>query len=204
MKVPVSNKNKLSDGKRKKIKRIGITLLAVVFSFVSALVIIAGVFQDRIAAMFLSQLYHYTHAEITHSDVSFSVIRKFPMASLQINNICVNDMKDKKCLLQAEKIFLQFNMFDLLRNTYIIRKITLSNADLHLIIDKEGRNNWDIFQRNDTLPMQNVTVDLRAIQLNEVNFLFEHHRQKLTASALIDHLSAKGNFNEHVFTAYIS
>jgi hypothetical protein len=126
------------------------------------------------------------------------------MASLQINNIHAKDLQGEHTLLQAEKIFLQFNVLDLLRNNYTIRRIDISNADLHLIINQKGEVNWDIFQFNDSVSSENVEVRLNTVQLKEVKLLFEHELQKVIVSTLVDHLSAKGNFSENIFTTYLS
>jgi hypothetical protein len=126
------------------------------------------------------------------------------MASLQINDIQAKDLQGERILLEAEKIFLQFNVLDLLRSNYTIRRVDISNADLHLIINEQGENNWDIFQFNDSIQSENVEVHLNTIQLGNFRLLFEHYPQKLILSTLIEHLSAKGNFSEHIFTAHIS
>ncbi|MDR0603159.1 MAG: hypothetical protein LBG80_02505 [Bacteroidales bacterium] len=190
--------------KGKLLKKIGIILCAVILSFLLLSTVLTFVFQDKIANIFLMHLYKTTKVEIKHKSISFSLIRKFPMASLQINDIHVKDLQGIHNLLQAEKIFLQFNVLDLLRNNYTIRRIDISNADLHLIINEKGENNWNIFQFNDSIQSENVEVRLNTIQLNKVKLLFEHHPQKIIVSSLVEYLSAKGNFSENVFTAHLS
>jgi len=165
---------------------------------------LAFAFQDKIADVVLTQVYRYTKVEIKHEKVSFSLIRKFPMASLQVNDIQANDLQGENTLLKAEKIFLQFNVLDLLRNNYTIRKIDISNADLHLIINEKGENNWNIFQLNDTAKSENVTLHLNTIQLQKVNVLFEHKQQKMSVLTTVNRLSAKGNFSDNVFVTNIS
>ncbi|MDR2410593.1 MAG: hypothetical protein LBE13_21120 [Bacteroidales bacterium] len=190
--------------KRKLLKKTGIILASVIFFFLLLSTVLTFVFQDKIASIFLMHLYKSTKVEIQHKSISFSLIRKFPMASLQINDIHVKDLQGDHNLLQAEKIFLQFNVLDLVRNNYTIRRIDISNADLHLLINEKGENNWNIFQFNDSIPSENIEVRLNTIQLNKVKLLFEHHPQKIIVSTLVDHLSAKGNFSENIFTTHLS
>ncbi|MDR0682885.1 MAG: hypothetical protein LBG15_13715 [Dysgonamonadaceae bacterium] len=190
--------------KRKLLKKIGIIFGSVIFSFLLLSTVLTFVFQDKIAHIFLMHLYKSTKVEIKHESISFSLLRKFPMASLQINDIHVKDLQGDHNLLQAEKIFLQFNVLDLLRNNYTIRRVDIYNADLHLIINENGENNWNIFQFNDSIQSEKVEVRLNTIQFKKVKLLFEHNPQKTIVSTLVDHLSAKGNFSENIFTTHLS
>ena len=198
------NRNVEKKKKIKTIKKIIFIVVAIVAIFLLCAAVLTFAFQDKIADAVLTQVYKYTKVEIKHEKVSFSLIRKFPMASLQINDIQANDLQGKNTLLRAEKIFLQFNVFDLLQNNYTIRKIDISNADLHLIINEKGENNWDIFQFNDTAKSENVTLNLNTIQFQKVNLLFEHNKQKVKVFTAFNRLSAKGNFAENVFVTNIS
>ena len=196
--------NKAPKNRKKTIRKIVIVFFTVVLSFLLALVIIAAIFQDKIADVLLSQTYKFTKVEIKHKDVSLSMIRKFPMASLQINEIDVAGLQGNETLLKAEKIFLQFNILDLIRNNYTIRRIDISDADLQLVIDEKGRNNWDIFLLDDTAKSENVAIELNTIQLSNVSLSFEHKAEKIMVSSLFNHLSAKGNFSSAVFTTQLS
>ncbi len=198
------SENPQNKKKSKIVKKIIVVFLSVVFSFLLLAMILAFFFQDKIADMFLTQLYKYTKVEIEHKSVSFSLIRKFPMASLQVNGIQAKDLQGEHTLLKADKIFLQFSILDLARNNYTIRRIDISDADLHLIINEKGENNWNIFQLNDSVQPENVSVRLSMIQLHNVNLLFEHNQQKITVSTAVDRLSAKGNFSDNIFSTNIS
>ncbi|MCL2132174.1 MAG: hypothetical protein FWH36_06980 [Lentimicrobiaceae bacterium] len=188
------------DNKKEKkiVKKIALISCAVVLFFFAVAVVFAFVFEKKIAEVVLNQLYKQTTAEIKHKDISFSLIRKFPMASLQINHLEVNESD-----VQADMIFLQFSILDMFRENYTIRKIRIENANLHLIVDKDGKNNWDIFV-TDTSQTKPVAVELKAIQLRNVDVHFEHHRQKLEVKTHIDNLSAKGNFYNRVFTTNLT
>ena len=193
----------MADKKEQK-KKIIIILFSVVLFFVLLIAVLAFAFQDKIADVVLNQLYKQTKVEIKHEKVSFSLMRKFPMASLQVSDIEAKDLQGKNTLLKAEKITAQFNVFDLLRNNYTIRKIEISYADLHLIINEKGENNWNIFHTKDSVQSENVTLQLNMIRLQKVNVIFEHYPQKLTASVHFNRLDAKGDFAENVFVANLS
>jgi len=193
---------------RRIFRKIAIIACAVAVFVVMAAVVLAFVFENRIAEVVLNQLYKNTTAEVKHKDISFSLLRKFPMASLQINNLTVDvPVDDSKTghapSLQADMVFLQFSIWDMFRENYTIKKITVKNAALHLIVYKDGKNNWDIFIK-DTSETKPVSIELKAIQLRNVDFRFEHRKQKLDIAAHFDHLSAKGDFNNRIFSTNLS
>ena len=193
----------LDKGKKRKIgKKIALISCAIVFFVFTIAVVLAFVFENKIAEVVLNQLYKTTRVEVKHKDISFSLIRKFPMASLQINSITVG-AEYVSPVLKADMIFLQFSVLDMFRENYTIRKIAVKNATLHLIIDKNGKNNWDIFI-SDTSQTKPVIVKLKAIQFRNVDVRFEHQPQKLDIATHFDHLSAKGNFSHRVFSANLT
>ena len=190
--------------KRKTAKKIIFIFIIIIAVFLLLAGVLAFAFGDKIADVVLTELYKYTKVEIKHKDVSFSLIRKFPMASLQVCDIEANDLQGKNTLLKAEKIFLQFNLFDLVRKNYTIRKVDIFNADLHLIINEKGENNWDIFRLDDTAKSENVNLHLNTVQFQKVNVWFEHNQQKINVLTTINRMSAKGNFSDNVFVANLS
>ena len=205
METVLEGEKKPIDKKKKKIgKRIVIISFSVILFVVLLATVLAFAFQDKIADVVLTQLYKYAKVEISHKKVSFSLIRKFPMASLQVNDIEAKDLQGKNVLLKAEKIYVQFNVFDLVKNNYTIRKIDISNADLHLIINEKGENNWAIFHTKDSVQLENVNLQLSMIRLQKVHVVFEHYRQKLAVSTTFNRLDAKGNFTDNVFVTNIS
>jgi hypothetical protein len=197
-------KNQNSNRKRKIIKRISSILLGAVLAFVLLSIVITTLFEDKIAAILLTRMYKYVKVEVTHKDVSFSLIRKFPMASLEVKDIYIMDLQGENVLFTAEKIFLQFNILDLFGDNYTIRRIDVADADLHLIMNEKGQNNWSIFQFDDMKPSENVELNLNRIRLSNVKLLVEHKKQKLVVSTFLHNLSAKGNFSDHIFTTHLS
>jgi len=179
-------------------KKITLISCAAVLFVLTTAVVLAFVFENKIAEVVLNQAYKNTTAEIKHKDISFSLLRKFPMASLQVNNINVVINNDFP-LLNADMIFLQFSILDVFRETYTLRKIEIKNADLHLIIDKDGTANWDIFIA-DTSETKPLSIELKTIQLHNVDVRFEHQQQKLDIATHCNNLAAKGNFNDRVFS----
>ncbi|MDR0368805.1 MAG: AsmA family protein [Bacteroidales bacterium] len=204
MEENISDKHKESGKRRRFFKRTVAVLVGTVSFVLVALVVTATVFQDKIADVVLNQIYRYANAEITHKTVSFSMIRKFPMASLQVGDMDVSGKHGGSTLLKAEHVFLQFNVLDLLRGNYTIRRIDIDHAQLQLITDEKGNNNWDIFNVNDSSKMENVSINLHSIQLKNVDVSYENEKEKIQAAVLFHHLSAKGNFHSEAFTAQLS
>ena len=139
-----SNTIKKKTSKKKKIiKRIiwGFTIF-IALLFLSA-GIIAYVFEDKIADIVLKELYKSMKTEIKHKNVSFSLIRKFPMASLKIDELQVQGFNEKRDMLSASSVYLHFNFLDLIRTDYKVKRIEIKKAELRLKVFKDGVANWD-------------------------------------------------------------
>ena len=115
--------NKTTDNNKKIlkiIKKISIIVGSIFIGLLILLSVVAIVFEDKIADLFLGKIYQYTSTKISHKDVSFSLIRKFPYAALEIESLIVESPNQiKEPLLIADKVYLQTNIFDLIKGDYV-------------------------------------------------------------------------------------
>jgi hypothetical protein len=115
------NRTKQAVTKKKLVKRILLIVTSVIVVLLLSATIIAYVFEDKIADVVLKELYKSIKTEVNHQDVSFSLIRKFPMASLQITQMKVQGFSEKRDVLSADYVFLQFNLFDVLTSNFKLK-----------------------------------------------------------------------------------
>ncbi|MDR1792327.1 MAG: AsmA-like C-terminal region-containing protein [Bacteroidales bacterium] len=186
--------------KKKWIKRLIVSLTVILLIFLLAGSLTAFLFEDKIANIVLEKIYEMSKTEITHKSVSFSLIRKFPMASLQVDNITAEGSVGEEKLLTAEHIYLKFNILDLLSKNYTIRKIDIENARLQLIVNEKGKCNWDIFTTDDTSDYE-VKIKLSDIKLSNVAVVYSDAEASVNVAVNVKSFTAKGDFSENVFEA---
>jgi len=91
-----------------------------------------------------------------------------------------------KCLVKAKNIFCTFNIKDLISGNYVIDEIWLENAKIFLRIDKDGNNNFTVFEPGITGTSESkpLTFELQKIYFKNVLFLFDNQQTKQTVHFL--------------------
>ncbi|MDX9889362.1 MAG: AsmA-like C-terminal region-containing protein [Bacteroidales bacterium] len=193
------NETKNNSFKQKhQLKKWCLILSCVVFFFILTAIVSAFIFEDKIADVVLKELYKSVKTEVKHKDISFSLLRKFPLASLQINNLKVKGYNDTEDLLTAKYIFLQFNIIDVLRSNYKLKRIEINQANLQLKTFSDNTNNWDIFQIQDSTTNE-FSIHLKTIKLQDVSIKYNNIKQNTKLMLWVNKFGAKGNFSEQIF-----
>lgn len=183
-------------------KILGITA-AIIASFMLILTIIAFACEDKIADLVLHKIYAYTTVDISHDKVSFSLIKRFPAASLEVNNLAVQEAHGPNKLLEARKVYLQCNLPDIISGNYTLRKVEISHARLLLAVNVKGENNWDIFIHQDTVSDNQFKIALNTIQLQQVDVSYLNAPSQVNVKVFAKKIQAKGDFDTAVFNADI-
>ncbi len=181
---------------------LGITM-AVMVAIILILTVIAFTFEDKIADLFLHKIYDYTTVDISHEKVSFSLIKRFPCASLEVNNITVQAACGTQNLLEAQKVYLQCNLPDIISGNYTLRKVEIAHARLFLAVNAKGKANWDIFIHEDTVSDSRFKIALNTILLQQVDVCYHDMPSQVNVQVFAKKIQAKGDFDTAVFHADI-
>ncbi|MGZ5242382.1 MAG: AsmA family protein, partial [Bacteroidia bacterium] len=144
------------------------TVFGIVF-LIGTAVLLSYVFEDKIKGLAIKEVNKVLVAkvEIKGSDINFSFLKHFPLASISFDNFIVKDPIGDGDLARAKSLSVQFNPFDILFGKYEIKKILLKDATLNLRINKHGKPNYIIWKVDTT------TIDETpfALQLNNISLL---------------------------------
>jgi len=136
------------------IRRILLYFIGILIVLSGLLIGLSYIFKDNITALFLSELNKRLQTEIKVKKVDFSVIRKFPYASIEFREIHSLSSKDYKSdgiqvngdtLFNFKSLFLEFSIYDLLSKNYKISKIHAIGGNLNIARDKSGNFNYQIW-----------------------------------------------------------
>jgi hypothetical protein len=136
------------------LKRIFITVGALLGIFLVAGVVLAYVYEDEVKTYALGRLSDYFVTEVSVYDVQLSLVSKFPMASLEFTDVMIRDAyKDttiqRDTLFQAKHLFLEFNIVDLFNSNYTIRSVEIEEGELTLKVNEDGEDNFHFWKASE-------------------------------------------------------
>jgi hypothetical protein len=190
----------------KVLKRIILALVLFIMLLVTGAVVASFVYQDRITALLVNGLNRQINTKIGVGSIHFSLLKKFPMASLEFRDIYAPSVKGFRTgfppdasdtLLQVHSLFLEFRVPDLIRKQYIIRSMQMVNGSVHLLIDSLGNENYHIWKAGSKDTSSSFSLELRNVKFNNIAVEYADAREKVRAESLIHKLSLKGNFSSH-------
>ncbi|CAN5536388.1 AsmA-like C-terminal region-containing protein [soil metagenome] len=128
----------------------------------------------RIKGIAIQQINNQLKTPAQVEDISFSIFRKFPYASIDFNSIKIQGSKVngyREPLLEARHVYLMFNLFNIFSDDLKLKKIGIDDASAHLFIDADGKVNYDIFKSN-TTSNKAFNLELEKVELTHVEMTY--------------------------------
>jgi len=149
-----------------------LSLLAIIISAI----VLAFIFEKNIKGYFVTELNKSLYAKISYHDFNVSFIRDFPYASIRLKGvqaIFLNDLNKKDTLLNAEKIFMKFSLWDFLKKNYTLKRIEISNATINMKVYKNGTDNFHFLKEKKEEKSQ-VNFNIEKLDLNNTIISFKN------------------------------
>ncbi len=188
------------------IKNILITLFVIIVLIITTGVIISYFFEDDVNAFFVKEIDKRLATKIDVQKINFSVLSKFPNASVEFSNVVAFSTKDlnKKefkahsvdTLFVAQKLFFEFNFIDLLHKKYNIRKIYIKNGKINLAVDSRGRDNYRILKSNNK-QKDDFNLNLKEIELSKVRVIYNNRIKRTLFQTYAENLALTGRFSSN-------
>ena len=151
-------------------------LLGIPVSLFLLATVAAWLLGPRIKDIAVQQINAYLTVPVSVDEIDFSLIRKFPYASVDFSGVRTKGAPvagTRGQLLDARHIFLQFSIWDVFSDDVNLKKITIQDAVCNLYVDAKGKENYDIFRKGsgsstfslglDEIVLHETTVHYRSI-----------------------------------------
>jgi hypothetical protein len=116
----------------------------------------------------ITQLNEQLAAPLVVSSIGISFIEQFPKVSVLFNNVELKDpVRAKQTLFRAQRVFVAFNIYDILTQNYHIKLIEADSGQCNIFIDAKGKANYNIFKPSDK-PEEDVFLKLSEIKLRNI------------------------------------
>jgi hypothetical protein len=189
----------------KYLRRTLLTLFFLLISLVGTGVLLAYIYEDEIKQLALKQLEKHLNTEliIDPQNIEFSVLRDFPYASLEFNDIKALDAivsQKKDTLFEAGRVSFQFNIVDLFHKNYHIKKISIQDVQLKLWVNKKGKDNYHFLKESKDTSSAGFAFALEKIVLSNIDVSYLDHRDASDHSFTVKEAALKGNFSSDNYT----
>ena len=154
------------------LKRILLALILFAILMISSSAVYIYYQQDELEQVVIKEINKRLKSPIKIGDIEFSVIKNFPFASIELNNILAIDAFQKDTLCEIELLQLKFNILDLYNNIFIIQELTLKNG-FASIYYKDSMPNYEIWHSTqDGSKEENTDFGLENISLENLKVTY--------------------------------
>ncbi len=140
---------------KKLLRIIGVFIVSVVL-FMLLLVVVAKIYEDKLASFTMEKLEDEISAPMSIGNVSLIPLFSFPRLSAEINDFWIGDPESQNAdtLFFIKSLKLSLDSRDLINRIYTINKLEISGLDFDYITDKNGKPNIDFLLKAfaDTMP----------------------------------------------------
>lgn len=165
-----------------KLKRIILYVFSFGIIFIASLVVVARIYQERIIKYVITKVNESLTSKILIEQIDFTLLRNFPRGTVVFTNVAALPSLDPKendnatmndTLFYFNKFEVEFNIFDLVTGNYRVKKVSASNGQVNLYINKKSQNNYT-FWKSDSLS-EAKDYDLQSVELSNIaiNFVNE-------------------------------
>ncbi len=180
---------------KKIITRISLALLALVLLLLGATLFISLRYKKQIGEQLLSAVNNSLTTEARVQDFDLSLFQRFPSISASLIGLEVQDTRGER-LCYAGALSATMSPFALFRNTLKIKSITLKDARINVLIDRQGNGNFDIFKSTEEdRKSGSMRISLAKAALEDIEVFYQDQLNDLRLEMLIADAALSGNFS---------
>jgi hypothetical protein len=180
-------------------------LLSTLLLVASSAFIVSVFYEKEVKNYIISQLNLQlkTKILIEPNDIHLSLLKDFPYASLRFENVTALDAipgEKKDTLFNAGSIALQFNVMDIFRKNYRIRKVEIEHVQLNIRVDKKGNDNYHFWKSSEaSQDTSSFSFALDKFHFKDVTVNYDYRPSRYLSSFTIDNAVFSGNFKGEKF-----
>lgn len=172
-------------------------LLAVLAIGLTALVVLARIYEDEVKQGLIGALNEQLNAPVAVSGMDLTLIARFPMASMNLHDVLIHEVRSDgvqpDTLLYAKELYLEFSLWGLFRGNYTLQRIHGDQARLYPGMDSKGAFNYVIWKTDSTSAAADIALE--QVSVKQLELRFRDVRSGLEISGHSDHMALKGLFN---------
>lgn len=147
---------------------------------VALLFILPVIYKSDIIKLTRTELSKTVNANIDFADMDLSLIRSFPDFNLSVEKLSISGKNQFKedTLLKLNNLSLALDIFSVFKGeNYIIKRITLTDPDVNILVLENGNANYDISFPEDNPPTKSTTTETSSnfsLSINKFRIINGH------------------------------
>jgi hypothetical protein len=171
-------------------------------------VVIVKFYGDDVQEYTMELINEQLDTKISVGEMGISVLRRFPNSSVFLNDVTVwsghrfdrtafgNVAPDT--LFFADRLYLQFNLPDLLRRKFTVKSLEAREGTLRILIDGEGNGNYMVRDRKDDRG-SGRPVEMRGVIVRDMDITYINIAKEIRSHLLLGEISLEGNFGNREY-----
>ncbi|WP_163715711.1 AsmA family protein [Mangrovibacterium lignilyticum] len=188
----------------KKAGKFVLYLMLSVLSLLVILAVVASLMQDKIVKLALEQVSETTNIPIETGEIDFSLIRNFPMATLDCRDLLISSPDSlrqsnsaKDTLLYVGRLYVSVQAKPLLKGIFEVRKVEIADADVFYEVDSLGKTNYDfLMDTKQSQPIDtasnSIYLDVKTFELNHVTCHYDDQKLNAQAKLVLEEVDLSG------------
>ncbi|MGE4287972.1 MAG: AsmA family protein [Salinivirgaceae bacterium] len=191
----------------KKLLKIVMYFFVILFALIVLLIVVAKLSEKKIAKLAVEKAGQVVNAPITINDVSFNLLRKFPFATIELNDVCLgayqypnpddSSQTTIDTLACIGKLYVSVKTRPLIKGEIDIIKVELLNTYAKYTVDSMGATNFDFLMdttavaeepETDTTPSTPLNITLKELTLKNIVLNYDDASLKAKAQVGIPRL----------------
>ncbi len=190
----------------KLIKKLSIFLALFIAIYVLLTVLATVFYGDDIERLVVKEINKQINTRADVGSIEFSIFRSFPFADINFTDVIIfsgsafNKREfrnyDSDTLLKAKNVSLSFNIQSLFSSNLNLRKITIRDGKLNVLLDSKGKENFRFWNENQSEEKPDLKIDLKEVSLSDVELLTVHQGQNVILHNHIHDMAFSGEFSD--------
>ncbi|MFB6258187.1 MAG: AsmA-like C-terminal region-containing protein [Flavobacteriales bacterium] len=177
------------------LRKTVITLLILASLFIGGGLLVSHFYGDEVKDAVIGRLNQKLRMKVDVEKVDFSVLRKFPYASVGLSQVVLSKGSDS--LFHFQDVFLQFDLVDLFQGQKKIERISFENGDLRLPIDRNGKHPYQRIWKGKTEQKDSASrFELERVEWENVEFHYSDERSGAAFRTTVSYAFLQGNFTK--------
>lgn len=183
------------------LRRLFISIVAILLIFVVSALVILSFFEKSIGKKLIQSINENLKTEIQIKDFDLSMLRSFPYASVDLQDVCILDL-NQDSLLSAAHLSFRFKLLSLFGTNIEINTVVAENGGLLIHYNPKGEANYDIFKTVETVDSVDrpFNISLKEARLKNVRLRYIHRINEHAADFQVKEAVFGGDFSSKEFS----